>query len=93
MKNFINKFKENFPLPIFLVGVTLFLLSLWFKAYDMTAVSCIGIFGSFGLGIYGCILDRKMERKIAERMAERKARFEAELEELEREDREKYGIN
>lgn len=63
MKRFLNQLKINFPWQIFSTGVILLLLSLFFKAYDMAVVSCVGVSGSFILFIYNCVLDRNQPRK------------------------------
>lgn len=53
-----NTKKSKFPVDIFCTGVVLLVLSFLFKAYDMAVVSCIPVFGSFGLFAYSCYLDK-----------------------------------
>ena len=55
----MKKIVKNFPWLPFLVSVVLFGMSLIFKAYDMAAVSCIGIIGSLIVFSYNCRLNKE----------------------------------
>ena len=63
--NIINKLRKNFPRTVFGTCIILLVLSLFFKAYDMVAVSCIGVIGSFVVFVNLCYLDKKYEREMA----------------------------